>query len=167
MNYGKGGCTMTAGGDRDYGATTHVGKTIDPTLDCVTIFAGVNDYRLDKPIGVWGTDDINTYYGAYKSLIEHILTHNPTCRINLWTPLQRDKDGYDTIRLNDVGHRLVDYVDAVKVIGREYALPVLDLYAESGFNILTLDTFTNDRLHPNDAGHQRIAGMATAFLLRL
>lgn len=167
INYGKGGCPMTAGGDRDYGATTHIGKKIDPTLDCVTIFAGTNDYRLDKPIGQPGSDDIYTFYGAYRSVIEHILTHNPACRLSLLTPLQRDKDGYDIDRRNEAGHLLYDYVAAIRAIGLRYALPVLDLYAESGFNKLTLGTFTDDRLHPNEFGHQRIARMAAAFLARL
>ncbi|OPH48178.1 hypothetical protein BC351_38530 [Paenibacillus ferrarius] len=167
LNYGKSGCPMTAGGERDYGATTHVGKTIDASLDCITIFAGVNDFRLDKPIGQVGTADIYTYYGAYTSLIEHILTTNPRCRLSLWTPLQRDKDGYDIFTVNAAGHRLLDYVEAALQLGQLYALPVLNLYAQSGLNKLTLPCFTSDGLHPNEAGHRRIADMAIPFLAGL
>jgi lysophospholipase L1-like esterase len=166
-NYGKGGCPMTAGGDRDYGATTHVGKTIERDLDCVTIFAGVNDFRLDKPLGELGSTDVYTFHGAYASLIEHVLTANPHCRLNLWTPLQRDKDGYDIFRTNAAGHRLYDYVAAIEQIGRLYALPVLNLYERSGLNRLTLPVFTTDGLHPNEAGHRRIADMAIPFLAGL
>ncbi|RTE10625.1 SGNH/GDSL hydrolase family protein [Paenibacillus whitsoniae] len=167
VNYGKSGCTMTAGGERDYGATTHIGKAIDTSLDCVTIFAGVNDFRLDKPLGELGTGDIYTFYGAYASVIEDILTKNPACRLSLWTPLQRDKDQYDIFYVNAAGHRLSDYADAVVAIGRRYALPVLDLYAESGFNSWTLPHFTSDGLHPNETGHRRIADMVVPFLNRL
>jgi lysophospholipase L1-like esterase len=167
INYGKSGCPMTAGGDRDYGATTHIGKGIDTTLDCVTIFAGVNDFRLGKPIGELGTDDIHTFYGAYTSVIEDILTKNWACRLSLWTPLQRDKDAYDIFYVNEAGHRLSHYVDAIVAIGQQYALPVLNLYAESGLTKLTLPYFTSDGLHPNEAGHRRIADMAAPFLARL
>ncbi|UKS27136.1 SGNH/GDSL hydrolase family protein [Paenibacillus sp. HWE-109] len=167
FNYGKSGCPMTAGGDRDYGATTHVGKTIHTELDCVTIFAGVNDFRLDKPIGLLESDNIYTFYGAYRSLIEHILAANPRCRLSLWTPLQRDKDGYDIFSVNAAGHRLYDYVEAIVELGRLYALPVLNLYAQSGLNKLTLPHFTSDGLHPNEAGHRRIADMAGPFLAGL
>jgi lysophospholipase L1-like esterase len=167
LNYGKSGCTMTAGGDTDYGATVQVGRTIDSTLDCVTIFAGVNDFRLCKPLGDMENRDILTFCGAYITLIEDILTKNPGCRLNLWTPLQRDKDGYDIYYTNDAGHRLIDYVHKIKTIGLEYALPVLDLYTESGFNKLTLPLFTSDGLHPNVVGHQAIATMASSFLGRL
>lgn len=167
VNYGKSGCPMTAGGDRDYGATVNMTREFDPALDCVTIFAGVNDYRLHKPLGRLGERDPLTFHGAYATAAETLLRANPACRISLWTPLQRDKDGFDTEFVNEAGHRLLDYVEAVRAIGLAYALPVLDLYAESGFNKLTLPLLTSDGLHPNEAGHRRIASMAASFLERL
>jgi lysophospholipase L1-like esterase len=167
-NYGRGGRTMTAGGERDEGATVHVGKQLDRAYECVTIFAGTNDYRLDKPIGelqkAGGPLDIYTFTGAYQSLVEHLLLENPSSRVNLWTPLQRDKDGYDIYEPNQAGHRLIEYTEAIHRVGLAYALPVLDLYRLSGISLPTLDFFTSDRLHPNDEGHRRIAGMAIPFL---
>lgn len=167
INAAQSGCPMAAGGDRDYGATVHSGKSLEVVPDCVTIFAGTNDYRLGKPLGSIDSRDIYTYCGAYVTLIEELLTRNPAARLNLWTPLQRDKDGWDTDFINEAGYRLPDYVEAVRAIGRRYALPVLDLYAESGITKLTLNYFTDDRLHPNALGHERIAGMASSFLERL
>jgi lysophospholipase L1-like esterase len=167
LNAGKSGCPLTAGGDRDYGATVNVGRAIEPIFDCVTIFAGINDFRLDKPIGYKEDRDIYTFIGAYIELVESILSKNPACRLSLWTPLQRDKDGYDSYHVNSVGHRLIDYVNAIKTIGLEYALPVLDLYAESGFNRFTLPLLTSDGLHPNQEGHRRIADLAIGFLERI
>ncbi|TDF93200.1 SGNH/GDSL hydrolase family protein [Paenibacillus piri] len=167
VNYGKSGCPMTAGGGTDYGATVNIGRTVDPSLECVTVFAGVNDFRLHKPLGGPNSYDSLTYYGAYRTLIEQLLTANPYCRLNLWTPLARDKDGYDIHFTNEAGCRLGDYVEAVRQVGREYALPVLDLFAESGFHKLTLPAFTSDGLHPNAEGYRRIVDMAAAFLARL
>ncbi|WP_339314946.1 hypothetical protein [Paenibacillus sp. FSL R10-2734] len=95
------------------------------------------------------------------------MTRRPDTRLNLWTPLQRDKDGWDTTFINRAGFRLPEYADAVRYIGAYYALPVLDLYAESGIARLTLDCFTHDRLHPNEAGFQRIAELAIPFLERI
>lgn len=166
-NYGRGGCPMAAGGTTDEGATVNIGLKIDAGLDCITIFAGTNEYRLDKPLGEWNGKSSLTFIRAYRTLIEHILFRNPACRLNLWTPLQRDKDGYDVDRPNGLGHRLDDYAEAVRYMGRNYALPVLDLYAESGLNRLTLPAFTVDGLHPNPEGHARIASMAVSFLERL
>jgi lysophospholipase L1-like esterase len=149
------------------GNNRHGGNGIDPALDCVTIFAGTNDYRLNKPLGKWLDKDMYTFIGAYSILIQNILTSNPSCRLNLWTPLMRDKDGFDIDTKNGQGYRLADYVDAVSALGRRYALPVLDLYAESGLNKLTLPIFTSDGLHPNERGFARIAAMAVPFLERI
>jgi len=167
MNYGRSGCPMTAGGATDEGSTYRMGDAVDPGLDCLTIYAGTNDYRLGKPLGTLFEHDPLTFMGAYASLIEQLLAKRPTCRLNLWTPLQRDKDGYDCEASNEAGHRLIDYAEAVKALGRHYALPVLDLYAESGFNKITLPTFTTDGLHPNETGYARIADMAAPFLERI
>lgn len=79
----------------------------------------------------------------------------------------RDKDGFDIHSVNQTGYRLIDYVEVIQAIGLEYALPVLNLYAESGFNRFTLSILTSDRLHPNEQGHARIASMASSFLARL
>ncbi|KQN97205.1 SGNH/GDSL hydrolase family protein [Paenibacillus sp. Leaf72] len=166
-NAGQNGCPLTAGGDKDYGATVHIGRKMELGYDCVTIFAGTNDFRLDKPIGRKEDRNIHTFYGAYIELVEDILAKNPACRLSLWTPLQRDKDGFDIHSINQAGHRLIDYVEVIQEIGLEYALPVLNLYAESGFNRFTLSVLTSDRLHPNEQGHARIASMASSFLARL
>ncbi|WP_051620247.1 SGNH/GDSL hydrolase family protein [Paenibacillus sp. UNC451MF] len=167
VNYGVSGSPMTAGGETDDGATVHVGKRMDTSLDCVTIFAGVNDFRLNKPIGELGTFNENSFLGAYTSVVEHIIGHNPDVTLSLWTPLQRDKDGYDIHYVNEAGHRLIDYADAVKLIGRTYSLPVLDLYFLSGFTKNTLPQYTSDGLHPNEAGHHRIALLVSDFLQQL
>ncbi len=167
VNYGRSGCPMTAGGATDEGSTYRMGAVVDPALDCVTIYAGTNDYRLNKPIGTLAEHDPYTFAGAYASLIESLLVRNPACRLSLWTPLQRDKDGFDCEAKNEQGHRLIEYAEAVKALGRHYALPVLDLYAESGMNKLTLPWFTSDGLHPNEKGHARIADMAASFLERI
>ncbi|MFS0723113.1 SGNH/GDSL hydrolase family protein [Paenibacillus sp. 1P07SE] len=167
-NFGRGGCPMTAGSDRDDGATVFMGRYLEQAYDCLTIFAGTNDYRLNMPLGelkpIGSTFDDHTFFGAYQSLIEELLTRNPLCRMNLWTPLQRDKDGYNSEKHNGQGCLLADYAAAVQTIGHAYALPVLDLYAVSGFNKLTLAHFTDDRLHPNQAGYRRIAEAAASFL---
>ncbi|WP_168123824.1 SGNH/GDSL hydrolase family protein [Paenibacillus sp. HB172176] len=170
-NYGKAGCPMTAGGATDEGSTCHVIKNTTEGCDIMTIFAGTNDFRLNKPLGELhsiGSDyDLFTFTGAYQATVEHLLSHFPLSRLNLWTPLQRDKDGYDIYSMNEAGFRLEHYVEQIRDIGKLYSLPVLDLYTTSGINKLTLDTFTSDRLHPNEAGYRRIGGIAASFMMGL
>ena len=131
------------------------GNTIDYTPYSLSlIMMGTNDFKLDVPIGSIaaansGNYDTNTFLGAYQDLVEYILQKNPSINILLFTPLQRDKDGYNTTSTNAAGHKLIDYVSAIKQIGELYALPVYDAYHNSGVNLLTLDTYTYDGLHLN------------------
>ena len=88
-------------------------------------------------------------------------------RIVLFTPLQRDNGGYNVNTVNTAGHKLIDYVNAVKTIGEMYGIPVCDMYANSGFTHLTLSTFTMDGLHPNDVGYERMGKYASNFIKNL
>jgi lysophospholipase L1-like esterase len=169
-NWGRAGKPMANGSANGDGINITAMTSVNWSLyDFATIFAGTNDFRLDVPLGTLGaigdtTFDDTTFYGAYREVIEKALTVKPAIRLCLWTPLQRDNTGYDVNFTNAAGHKLIDYVNAVKEIGKMYGLPVLDMYATSGFTKLTLATFTTDGLHPNEAGDQRIADYASRFL---
>lgn len=149
-----------------------VDENIDYTAyDLCTILGGTNDYRRATPLGELGQtgDDYeslntDTFYGAYRKCVEYILTAAPDIRLVLITPFQRDpypawssyEATYDGNKPNAEGLKLIDYVNAVKLIGKMYGLPVCDLYSNSGITELTLSTYTIDGLHPNDEGFKRI-----------
>ena len=138
-------------------------------FDLCTIACGTNDFKLNVPLGTIGvigdvTFDDTTFYGAYRKAVEYILMNSPKIRLVLMTPLQRNNSGYDVNYINSAGHKLIDYVNAVKEIGEIYGLPVCDMYRNSGFTKLTLNTYTMDGLHPNDVGYKRMGDYLTQFL---
>ena len=131
------------------------------SYDLCTIAFGTNDFKQGVPLGTLGaaTDtvfDTTTFFGAFREAVKYILTSSPTIRLVLMTPLQRDQHDYNVDTVNAVGLKLIDYVNAVKLIGKMYGLPVCDLYSNSGITELTLSTYTIDGLHPNDDGFKRI-----------
>ncbi|MDF2608936.1 MAG: lysophospholipase L1-like esterase [Lachnospiraceae bacterium] len=135
----------------------------------IIISAGTNDFRFSVNIGTIGTIadttfDRSTFYGAYRTLVEYILSKNPYARIILVTPLQRNKEGYNTNFTNSAGLKLIDYANAVKKIGEMYGIPVCDLYNNSGFTEKTMDTYTIDGVHPNSAGSLRIGEYMSRFI---
>lgn len=69
----------------------------------------------------------------------------------------RNKDGYTTTSVNKAGYKLDDYRKVVIEMGREFNLPVIDLYNESGINESNLSIYTYDGLHPNNEGYKKIA----------
>lgn len=170
LNMGVSGRPMANGTANGVGTNT-TGKTVTyTTYDLTTIAAGTNDFKLNVQLGTLGaigdtTFDTNTFYGAYRDLIEYILTQKPTQKIILFTPLQRDNGGYTVNTSNTAGHKLIDYVNAIKAVGQMYSLPVVDMYAESGITKLNLATYTWDGLHPNDAGYARMAELAIGALI--
>ena len=80
------------------------------------------------------------------------------------TPLHRE----DEEKPN--GEKLAQYVDIIKETARYYALPVCDLYAESGIQPrlpVIKEKFCPDGLHPNDAGHLILAQKIAGYLMKI
>lgn len=151
-------------------STYYIGKDINyKQYDLVTIFIGTNDFRYNKKLGKLSNNEYDqaTFIGAYQLLIEKILKSNKDIDLVLITPLQRSKDGYDINFTNEAGYKLIDYVNAIKDLGKKYSLPVLDLYSNSGFTNNTLSVYTRDNLHPNEKGYKIIAQKMYSFLLNL
>ena len=149
-----------------FGRTTIASDTNILASHIITIAHGTNDFKLETSLGT--IDDSptpkatldnatynattnqtdGTFYADYKGVIEHILTVNPQARIMLITPIRRTQAAGTGTDTNAKGHKLVDYVNAVKEIAQYYGLPVLDNYNTSGFNTKTIPTWTSDGLHP-------------------
>ena len=150
---------------------TYASGSLD-NYDLVSVFGGTNDYTFNTPLGTLGTIgdsnfDNTTFYGAYRTIIEHILDLKPTIRLILINPLQRNRDGLNSwTTQNTAGHTLKDYADAVKNVAELYGLPVVDLFYESGFNSQTLSTYTSDGLHPNNTGYVRLANCIMGKLVQ-
>lgn len=168
-NSGYSGYALADGTSHGTGVVTEILKSDNTLYDLCSIACGTNDFKLNVPIGELGIIsesefDRNTFYGAYRTAIEYLLNQKPTLRVVLFTPLQRDNDGYDVNKINTSGHKLIDYVNAVRKVGELYGIPVCDMYSNSGFTKLTLDTYTIDGLHPSNAGFKRMGNYATQFV---
>lgn len=154
-------------------STYYIGREIDYNeYDLVTIFIGTNDFRYNKKVGKIETThnepyDEQTFLGSYQLLIEKILSSNSSADIVLITPLQRTRDGYDINFTNEVGHKLINYVNGIKELGEIYSIPILDLYSTSGFTEKTMEIYTRDGLHPNEEGYNRISEKLYRFLLNI
>lgn len=163
LNKGVSGRPMANGTANGVGTNTTIKETTDfSPFDLVIIAAGTNDFKLNVPLGSLGTIadstfDTNTFYGAYRDSIEHILKSNLTIRLCLWTPLYRDNGGYTANTTNTAGHKLIDYVNAIKNIGELYAIPVIDMFRNSGLNKVNLTTYTVDGLHLNGLGYDIVS----------
>jgi lysophospholipase L1-like esterase len=101
------------------------------------------------------TDYPNLFYADVGASIAYIQQNYPDVQIYLLTPLQAP-DRAATIRLART---------ALQEIAALYCLPIIDVYAKSGINYLNIDTYTYDRVHPNQEGIAKIAECVVAGLI--
>lgn len=167
QNLGISGAPFATGKTPDNG----IGAKIESeykTTDLVLIAGGTNDFKFDVPLGeiqpISGTFDKTTTSGALQSALEHILTTDNDQEILLMTPIQRDNSGYSIYSVNQAGYKLDDYRQMIIKLGALYSIPVWDGYAASGLNLLNLDKYTLDGLHPNNSGFERISKSLAAYI---
>ena len=172
-NKGVSGVPMANGSANGSGTVYTIDRYTEfSDKDLVIIAAGTNDFKLNVPLGDKGESgdisfDDTTFYGAYRKSIEKILSVNPTIRIVLFTPLQRDNSDYDVNTTNGSGHKLIDYVNAIIEIGEMYGVPIVDLYRNSGITKLNLSQFTTDGLHLSQSGYDRSSNYAAGIISKI
>ena len=156
-------------GTNDYNAGVPLGEWYSETVDSVRA-------AVHKPSEVVARRhrhflmDNNTLRGRINIAMSKLKQMYPTKQIVLMTPIHRaffgssDKniqpdESYENVR----GIFFDEYVKAIKEAGNVWAVPVIDLNSLSGLFPLydagaqMFNKPKTDRLHPNDAGHERMA----------
>ena len=166
-------------GTNDYNAGVPIGEWFEERVE--PVMAGIHepkhlvDRRHRQPIM---TD--STYRGRINRALDHVKRLYPTKQIVLLTPIHRaefyanDSNWQPREEFaNGCGEFIDAYVESVKQAGNIWAVPVIDLNAVSGLYPLMdehaqyFKSAENDRLHPNDEGHRRLALTLVQQLLTL
>lgn len=138
--------------------------------------------KVTKPRRIFSTD-ASTFRGRLNLALRFLKAKFPRQQIVLLTPLHRGFarfGGADTTNIqpeetfcNGAGLHIDDYVRVVREAGGIWSVPVIDLYAESGLfpvepaHAMYFHDAETDRLHPNAAGHRRIAETMAYRLLSM
>ena len=140
-------------------------ETIPADTDVVTIFGGTNDWGNNATLGTIDDTGKETFYGAYKYILEWLAINRPNAKVMTMTPLKRYYRGGGTTWVNaqttrnSNGQLLQDYVKAVKDVSDLYAVPCVDLHNDSGLNPViesVRNRFMGDGLHPTAEGNKRM-----------
>lgn len=141
---------------------------MDADADLVLVFGGTNDYgHGDAPFGNFDDRTPNTFCGACHTLMRSLIERYPCSRIVIMTPLHRENEDNPS---PGNGLPLRDYVMMIKRVAEFYSLPVIDLWGESGIQPcvgVIKEKYCPDGLHPNDAGHEKLAKFITDQLRAL
>lgn len=162
-NYGSNGSTIAGDGTTVGTNSMNIRyANMDETADYVLVFGGTNDHGQNITLGK--IEDITniTFYGSLDILIKGLIEKYPTKRIAFITPLRKINIG-----ANENGNTLEDFVNAIKEKCKQYAIPVLDFYNESGC-IPQIESFKinnlPDGLHPNQAYYYTLAKKIANFI---
>ena len=138
-------------------------KEMRPDADVVVVFGGTNDFgHGDAPFGTFEDRTADTFCGACHVLYRELLERFPAAQLVILTPLHRCGEA-----AHDGKPELRTYVEMIRRIAEYYAIPVLDLYAQSGIQPevpIIKEWYCPDGLHPNDDGHRLIAEKLKGFL---
>ncbi len=144
---------------------------IDSASKYIVVFGGTNDYGSNTALGASTDTGTTTFCGALNNLINGLMTNYPNAKLLFVTPLRRNYNGVSGDTANTDGHTLGDYVSAMKTICSKYAIPVVDLYTESGLypenSVIASQYFSTDKLHPNDNGHVKFYNLIEKKLLNI
>ncbi len=146
---------------------------LDPNADITVVFGGTNDYgHGDAHFGELKDKTPSTFCGAVDFLINILMELYPKMKFIFMTPARREGDEYPSncsMKKKDA-RPLKEYTEVIKAKGKEYGIPVLDLYENLGLNPndeQVKNIYVPDGLHFNDEGHKIIAECLIDFMKSL
>ncbi|MDE5748585.1 MAG: SGNH/GDSL hydrolase family protein, partial [Acetatifactor sp.] len=107
----------------------------------------------------------DTYMGAMRTGIERLQSMFEGCQLVLITPNFIKYNNFGTNPVGETESVYEDYVNAVRELGGEYALPVLDFYMDMGIDRDNFTDYLQDEIHPNETSRFNM-GMHILDLLR-
>ena len=128
------------------GATTH-----DPFVfrynkiaesDIIMVNGGINDWKLNIPLGYNFDKTSTTFYGALNNLVSGLKYLYPNSYIVFVTGFK-----YKDVYVNDIGIDFKAYNNAIVEICEKNNIDYFDTYNEVEFDI---NKHTYDKIHPND-----------------
>lgn len=166
---------ITLDGGAIYNTTLGRVELLPEDSDYIFVFMGANDQKNDghrghklgtvRPKGTLGNFDNSNpnfleFTGAYQLYLEKILKRHAKAEVVLMTPLKAFGAGTE-IDLNKTSDQ---YAERVIDLAKMYGLKWIDT-REVGFTNYNHQLFFSDGLHPNKAGHRKLARLVAEKIL--
>ena len=166
---------ITLDGGAIYNTTLGRVELLPEDSDYIFVFMGANDQKNDghrghklgtiRPKGTLETFDNSNpnfleFTGAYQLYLEKILKRHAKAEVVLMTPLKAFGAGTE-IDLNKTSDQ---YAERVIELAKFYGVKWIDT-REAGFTNYNHQLFFSDGLHPNKAGHRKLARLVAEKIL--
>lgn len=137
-------------------------------VSIVILWYGTNDWYFHAGLGVEGERDKTTIYGAMSLVIEKLKKHYPKAYI-LWpTPLIRIQNPFESeihgdswVLENEQGVTTRRISEIIVQQSETHGYVPLLMRQLTGIHEYNIDDFLEDKIHPNEAGYQRIGRVLT------
>jgi lysophospholipase L1-like esterase len=156
VNLGVSGST-TAGFLR-----SEIVDNIPSDVDIISVMGGTNDYGQNvNPNDVEGYEyNTGTYPGSIRLVIKYLVENFPNAKIIFCNCIGggHKSSGNQTLyKKNTVNKTYADYAKICIDTANELSIPCIDLFSESGVNLLNRSTMISDSVHPTIEGYKRIS----------
>lgn len=179
-NQAVSGGTIATGTTNSDGTNRHwISTNIDnmpKNVDYVLIEGGFNDYANNVPLGTYtqyfdldkNTYDTTTFYGALDYLFTSLVDEFVSQGVKIAFLIQHKINRIAFVN-NNLNLTYESYYEAITKMCNKYAIPVIDLYKNSGFDTyftsLKSYTYNNDGVHPTEDGYKKYyVDKITSFL---
>ncbi|WP_079708079.1 SGNH/GDSL hydrolase family protein [Paraliobacillus ryukyuensis] len=164
-DYGVSGTTLSSNGTD--GMVDRY-SSMDDDADIIYVMGGTNDFGQEVPLGTFESTDPTNFKGALRTLIEGLVTKYPNKIIVFGTLPPRYHPNQDgTNGLNASGQHPREFAEATREICQEYAIPVVDIFANAGWSKNNRDIYIPDGVHPSKIGYERIANLIVSKINEL
>lgn len=170
VNTGSSGSTLSSGTGFNNPFVNRL-ASIDREASLHFILYGTNDARNGIPLGTITDSVATTFYGAYNTTLEYMFKYCPYSRIVLGTPNKYGPASYGSGNTVDTQET---FAEAVRLLGRKWCVPVIDLCSEGPINLNVLshrytfgDVGGSADLHFNQAGYTRVGNFIAQRLAPL
>lgn len=134
--------------------------------DLILVWHGTNDWYHGTSIGIPGSCDPSTFFGAVGFVTDVLRSHAPNAMILWATPLYRwERPDQGTVEgdafglPNRNGHTLLDYHEALERASARHGFPLVDMRRQCGIHGQNADMYLEDGVHPNRKGYLLIGNV--------
>ena len=142
-NLGVSGATFCKN-DQDAVCMTENIISYSQKADIISVLLGVNDYNRSFPLGQLDDKTADTIYGCLHLIAEHLTTTHENAFVFFMTPYKERSSWSDNEE-----YKLTDVVEAIRIVGSQYHIPVLDLHNTGRYEEVEMYNTDNDGLHPS------------------
>lgn len=149
-------------------------NAISKKSNVILFMGGTNDWLHDVPLGILGSSDTNTFYGALNVISNKLLSRFPNSKIVFMSTTfamapSRSNFKNKTGIVNNIGLMNIDYGMATQRVAMQKNISFINL-TSCGIdrdNIANYMTYDGSYIHPNTKGAKKIALVIVSRLQEL